>query len=888
MSKFFSPADEEESDREELLDEQEPVLVQPKAKGKKGKTAAVKEKEKEEMVMFDSSSDDDEKRVVRSEKDKRFDAMQSSVRTIHNMMKVNDFSSMKDEYELLIKLVEKSQRVIEKSGHPDFLVQFFMDIETFINDAFENRSKIKLSGKNQKNMNVLRQRIKKYNKELEPVFEKYEQSLKDKEQEGSDEEDSEQEVEEAQEEEEDVEQEEEDMEGESDASEESDDEFDLQGKNVYSRDFWVRKEVLAARKAGKDTVSVQKEKIVEEKKESTEVSHVENKDWETSDIDVENRKQKKKLVEDIAYSAEMIETKLNEILGLRGKRGINRSQIIEDLTLLSTKTKSPLALLKIKTTLLSSMFDFNLNKSGFIPTELWKKAASLLNEVVHLLMENSNIRLAEGEDIEETPLSNPTQESEGIDASNENKIAYVAGSLFSYLLRLSDEFNKCLLETDSFSEEYLDRFNDEVTILKLAAIIQRYYEKLGLSVRLCETAMLRAEYLYCKYMPSFDAFNEEHSDNVILEQDIFTLESTVFHGLCGLLFEKGDDRMKTRAMTMLVYGYSMHNRFHKARNVLLMSHVQEHITQADISSQILYNRAIAQFGLCAFRCGFYREALQVMSDLYATGKVKEILAQGVSSKYDGQDQIIQLEKSHQIPYHLHISLDLLDAVHVLSAMILEVPQMALNPGDDRRHMLSRNFRRLWDNYNKSVFNGPPENTRDCAIAASKALFHGNWKKAIEYISKMKFWSLIKFADTVQSRLFGVLKEVALRTYLIRYGSMFVTISVERLTCMFEMPRSKIHPLICKMIMSDELEASWDKESDCIFISAANPNPIQQSVMELTGRVTQVLEQNERVLEYKSGASTKEKASAYKKAKNVGLRGNRAIGSMRPIRPSVRT
>lgn len=68
----------------------------------------------------------------------------------------------------------------------------------------------------------------------------------------------------------------------------------------------------------------------------------------------------------------------------------------------------------------------------------------------------------------------------------------------------------------------------------------------------------------------------------------------------------------------------------------------------------------------------------------------------------------------------------------------------------------------------------------------------------------KVWDLFHEADRVRKMLGGKIQEESLRTYLFTYSHVYDSISLVKLSDMFELPYSTVHAIISKMIINEEI------------------------------------------------------------------------------------
>uniref|UniRef100_A0A8C9SBT6 Eukaryotic translation initiation factor 3 subunit C n=1 Tax=Scleropages formosus TaxID=113540 RepID=A0A8C9SBT6_SCLFO len=820
MSRFFATGSDSETEESSSGDE-----LTPKGTG----TTFTKQS------LLLSDDEEDTKRVVRSAKDKRFEELTNHIKTIRNAMKIRDMSKCLEEFELLCRAFLKSKTIVDKEGMPKFYIRLLADLEDYLNQLWEDKEgKKKMNKNNAKALSTLRQKIRKYNRDYENEITTY------KEDEESDSEDDD----------------EDDEDWGSDTVESASESDDVDKSASLAVVFL--KKPLEGEKQSTDKVKRRKtkEKVRQDEDADLEPGDVEGSGWEKVKGGVQLVKEKPKMfAKGTEINTAVVVKKLNEILQARGKKGTDRAAQIELLSALAgIAAENNLGegiLVKIKFNIIASLYDYNPNLAAFMKPDMWKKCLDCIDELLDILFDNSNIFIGE----------NIAEDSENLNISEQP--FRVRGCILTLVERMDEEFTKIMQNTDPHSQEYVDNLKDEGRVCAIIDRLLQYLDNKGSTEEVCRIYLRRIMHTYYKFdykahRRSLGLQGESKS-----EQDQEESEgedsAVLMDRLCKFIYAKDrTDRIRTCAILCHIYHHALHSRWYQARDLMLMSHLQDNIQHADPPVQILYNRTMVQLGICAFRQGMIKDAHNALLDIQSSGRAKELLGQGLLMRNMQERNAEQekIEKRRQVPFHMHINLELLECVYLVSAMLLEIPYMAAHEFDARRRMISKQFHHQLRVGERQPLLGPPESMREHVVAASKAMKMGDWRTCHSFIinDKMnsKVWDLFPEAQRVREMLVRKIQEESLRTYLFTYSSVYDSISMEILSEMFQLELPTVHSIISKMIINEELMASLDQPTQTVVMHRTEPTSLQNMALQLAEKLGGLVENNERVFDLKQG------------------------------------
>ncbi|KAF9877385.1 eukaryotic translation initiation factor 3 [Colletotrichum karsti] len=577
------------------------------------------------------------------------------------------------------------------------------------------------------------------------------------------------------------------------------------------------------------------------------------------------------------FTPESIFKHLRSIMETRGKKNTDRQEQIKIMEKLFEIANTPYQKIRVLLTLVSTRFDLGAGGASYMPLEHWKAAEKELTSLIDILEANKDYVVVENaeewDDDEKPPALEKGQ-----------KYIKVPGSLVSYVERLDDELTRSLQNIDPHTSEYIERLTDEGALYNAVFRGQLYYEYLRKDTELdipqesinripAQVVKILEDNCWKTVTSSVESTITPRSQS----QDAGNLVNV----LCNYLFSNAEGILRARAMLCQVYFLALHDEYYKARDMMLMSHLQENIPNFDVTSQILYNRTLVQVGLCAFRKGLVYDAQNTLQEICGSQRQKELLAQGVVMQRYNQISPEQekLEKQRQLPFHMHINLELLECVYLTCSMLLEIPLLAQTGSspDVKKRVISKTYRRMLEYHERQIFTGPPENTRDHVMQASKALAAGEWKKSTNFIHSIKIWDLMPNTDDIKTMLSKQIQEEGLRTYLFTYAPFYDTLAVETLSNMFELDASKVLAVVSKMISHEELAASLDQvTSTVIFRKGVELSRLQSLALALSDKASALIETNERTLEQRTQGS----ANAFERQGGRGGRGGGRGGARR--------
>jgi translation initiation factor 3 subunit C len=583
----------------------------------------------------------------------------------------------------------------------------------------------------------------------------------------------------------------------------------------------------------------------------------------------------------LQYTPESILKHLRVIVESRGKKNTDRLEQIRTMEKLLEVAQTPYQRIRVYLTLISTRFDLSTTSTAaYMSVEQWKAAEQELSTLLSVLEKERNYVVSEGAEEWEDDEKQP-QVAAG-------ETFYIPGSIVSYVERLDDELTRSLQHIDPHTAEYIERLSDEKQLYTNLVRTQIYVEGLTKLEKtelrqdsLNRVVMRRLEHIYFKPSQVITIL-EDGTDKALpseLETSITTRGNsdaqTLVQTLCNYLFRNSDGILRARAMLAQIYFLALHDQYYRARDLMLMSHLSENIANFDVSSQILFNRTLVQIGLCAFRAGLIYEAQNTLSEICGSGRQKELLAQGIIlQRYSTvSPEQERLERQRQLPFHMHINLELLECIYLTSSMFLEVPLMAQTSSSPemKRRVISKTFRRMLDYNERQVFTGPAENTRDGVIMSAKFLAAGDWKKAAEMLNSIKIWDLMPQPEKIKEMLSQQIQEEGLRTYLFTYAPFYDSLSISTLSTMFELSEKKIAAIISRMISHEELGAALDQVNDAIvFRKGVELSRLQSQIVTLADKSMNLLEANEKTLEQR----TQGMANAFQRDQGAGARGGR--------------
>lgn len=603
---------------------------------------------------------------------------------------------------------------------------------------------------------------------------------------------------------------------------------------------------------------------------------------------------------ELVVSIDNLFTIVQSIIESRGKKGIDLREHLKTLNELLQIAQTTYEKIILLNLIISSRFELH-TKEQFVPTAEWNIIFEDVSKLLDVLDEDKSYIITEVAPANDDITTPPPANAEGKHL--------IVGSVTSFVERLSDELTSHLLYLDPNSSEYISLLKDDSKFYALIVRAQVYLTRIIPAEnygepegdQLCRIIIKRLESIYYKpvqliVLAELNAWNllntkenssiaritsSEASDSSNIDQ----VNSLMDH-LCSHLYRfstgVASPVYRKRAALMQAYYYATSNQFFRARDILHLTHVQATIHTSEPGVQVLFNRAITQLGLAAFRSGLLEEAQTILNEVVTSPHTRELLGQGriyfSNSNSNSSGDSGSSEKGKYVPFHMHVNIELVDAVYYISSLLYEVPLMALQayqgstPGaiafangeaqlqaQNAKKNFSRSFKRILEYTERQYFQGPAEETRDTVFEAYGHLVKFNWKTASKILCELRVWNMMPGVsvsnaqgksglELLNEMLVESCKIQALKTWTYVNSGTVKNYSVRKLAARFEIDESSVCNTIGALIYREEIRGflKFNEDGSKTVVFEKKEDGMGEIVRGLTDRVNSILERNEKL------------------------------------------
>jgi len=281
-------------------------------------------------------------------------------------------------------------------------------------------------------------------------------------------------------------------------------------------------------------------------------------------------------------------------------------------------------------------------------------------------------------------------------------------TLVSVLEKLEIELYKALQYTDQNSQEYILRIKDELTFIILCSNVLAFYKQFSENNYLSRIYLLILLHIFYKTEEQIKKMGEKLKNENVTDEYLLLLSENperFMNELSTLLYSQTEDKSKVKSLLAIIYSFCILNKYSKANILFKKCNSYDMIgVLKDENLKILYNRTLAQLGLCAFRNGIYSDSLFYLMPLcqLGTSKLKEYLSQSYNKDMEKSIFFDKEDKKRIIPFIMTINIDEIECTFYLASMIIDLPNILLFKLGKNYGTVNLVFKKLMDNFEKQV------------------------------------------------------------------------------------------------------------------------------------------------------------------------------------------